>query len=706
MADGGGPGERDAGAVTLDALFTQAPVGLAVLDSDLRVVRINTATPAMQGMREEQLIGRTFPGSHYVVEAEAAETLVRAVLASGIPVRRRILRARPPAHHGEERLYELSAFRLLNPEGAVLGVTITVIDVTDRERALARLAVLDRARERVGRSLDMVVTCQELADTLVPGFADVAVVELVDAVVRGDEPPPAPLDPCPTMLRAGFRSGAGEDQPQALPLGHVALLPEPTPFSQALVDLRPRAVPLAPEPSWLDADPARGRAIRATKAHSLLVAPLALRDSAIGLVSLYRTSSPRPYDESDLGLARDLARHTALCVDNARRYTRDHSVAVTVLQHMPPLNAASQTALEVEGVAHTGTGGSAWFDTIPLSGARTALVAGSVSGGGIHATAAMGQLRTAILSLASLDLDPEDLLARLNDTATLLTAERASLPEDDEPAPESISAGCVYAVYDPLTRDCTIARAGHPGPIVVGPDGSVDELDDTPGPRLGSTDRSPFAATTVRVPENSVIAFPGTPALVPHLTAVAAGLHRAAPAGSGPTLRGLCDDILCTLPVDVATEGVVFLLVRTRPFPSDRVATRELDSELTAAAAAREFAMARLAEWDVDDETAYGTELIVSELVTNALRYGNAPLELRLIMDRALTCEVSDSGVSAPHMRHARATDESGRGLFIVAQLAESWGVRFSADGKTVWTEQTAFLTDLYYRGSAAVVFT
>ncbi|MGW7548531.1 ATP-binding protein [Streptomyces sp. NPDC054770] len=89
------------------------------------------------------------------------------------------------------------------------------------------------------------------------------------------------------------------------------------------------------------------------------------------------------------------------------------------------------------------------------------------------------------------------------------------------------------------------------------------------------------------------------------------------------------------------------------------------------------------------DEDAFNAELIVSELVTNALRYGRPPLELRLILDHTLTCEVTDRATTTPRLRHARATDEGGRGLFIVAQLAEAWGARHSADGKTIWTEQT-----------------
>ncbi|WP_251096480.1 SpoIIE family protein phosphatase [Streptomyces sp. Caat 7-52] len=676
-------GTGDAGTATLDALFTQAPVGLAVLDSELRVVRINTATPAMQGMREEEVVGRRFPASHHVVDGAAAEALARQVLETGVPVRERIVRARPPAHGGQERLYEVSAFRLLDRGGAVLGLSITVVDVTERERAQARLAVLDKVRERVGGTLDMVATCQELADALVPAFADVAVVELVDAVIAGDEPPPTPNLSRLTLRRAAFRSAAGEDQPQAHPLGHVGILPFPSPYSLALGERRPVTVSIASEAAWLDADPDRARAIRASGVRTLLAVPLTVRDAVVGLVSLYRTAQGSPYDDNDVLLARDFARHAALCIDNARRYARAHSVAATVLRHMPPSHVASQTALEVEGMARPGEDESAWYDTIPLSGARTALVAGAVSGGGIRATAAMGQLRTVIHTLAALGLEPADLLARLNDTVKFLLTERGP----SAPGSRTLTAGCVYAVYDPLTTVCTIARAGHPGPVIAHPDGTVDQPEIPSGPRLGSPDDAPFAATEIRVPSGSVVAFPATAALTAQLTN-ATSLLRKGPSLADVMLHELCDDLLCALPPDAVAGGAVLLLARTRAFPADRVATCPLDNVLTAAASARGFTVDKLSGWSVAAETAFNAELIVSELVTNAVRYGSPPLELRLILDRTLTCEVSDAGASAPHLRHARTTDEGGRGLFIVAQLAEAWGARYSAEAKTIWTEQ------------------
>ncbi|MFD0508790.1 PAS domain-containing protein [Streptomyces chiangmaiensis] len=362
-------------------MFARSPIGLAVLDTDLRVLRISTASPAMRGLREEDLVGHRFPDAHHVLEEKAAQDLLRGVLRDGVPVQGRVLRARPAAYHGQERLFEISAFRLEDGEGTVLGVAMTVVDVTDREKVRIRLGILDAVREHVGRTLDVVATCQELAEEVVPAFADVVVVEVVDAVIRGDDPPLSPLPRDVRLRRVAFRdSGNGEAQPQAHPVGDVRAIPGPTPYSQALADLRPRAVTLRPGLPWLTADPPRARAIREAGAHSLLAVPLDLRGSVIGLVCLYRNRTPTSYDEDDIELARDVARHTALCIDNARRYTRDHTVAATVLRHILPLFPASLTALESAGIARPGEGGSGWFDTIGLSGARTALVAGTVAG--------------------------------------------------------------------------------------------------------------------------------------------------------------------------------------------------------------------------------------------------------------------------------------------------------------------------------------
>ncbi|MDX6763975.1 PAS domain-containing protein, partial [Streptomyces sp. F8] len=182
-------------AALLEALFGQSPVGLHVLDTDLRIVRINAATPAMRHVRMQDVVGRRFEEVYLPLlqDAAAAASLVRGVLDSGHPVVGHVVQAHPATDPRRRNFYEISAFRLQAPLGQVLGVALIAVDVSERERGRARTAVLDAVRREVGRSLDVVATCQELVDTLVPAFADVAVVEVVDAVVRGEEPRPSPL---------------------------------------------------------------------------------------------------------------------------------------------------------------------------------------------------------------------------------------------------------------------------------------------------------------------------------------------------------------------------------------------------------------------------------------------------------------------------------------------------------------------------------
>ncbi|MFF3950460.1 SpoIIE family protein phosphatase [Streptomyces sp. NPDC001902] len=689
MAHGSPPAPMgDAEAAILRALFTQSPVGLHVLDPDLRVVRVNMGTPAMRGVRSEDLLGRYFRDAYPVVSPDDVEVRLRRVLETGVPLIEDLVRTYPLTGDGEAHSYSLSVFRLEDPDGTVLGVALAVVDVTEREKGRARLRVLNAVRDRVGRTLDVVVTCEELVDAVVPGFADVVVVEVVDDVVRGDDPPLSPLPPGTPLRRAAFGSSAGLGQPQAYPVGDVRSLPDPTPYTQALSDLRPRVVRLHSGLPWLATDPARAEAIRASGMQTLLTVPLTLRGTVLGLISLYRTERLEPFTEDDVEVALQLADHTALCIDNARRYTREHSVAATVRRQLLPRRPVSHTALETAylSAAREGAAGS-WYDTIPLSSARTALVVGDVAGQGIHATAGMGQLRTVIRSLSAFDLGPDELLARLNDITTHLAAERASLPSADPLHREALTAACMYAVYDPLTRRCTMARAGHLAPVIVRPDGSAQIPEIPDGPRLGTAGGTPFAAAELDIPEGSVLAFTSSPVLSLHLAGGSTPLKGGRPGPDRP-LQDLCDEIMYTLPGGVDQGVPMLLLARTRPFPQDRVAAWPLADDRTAVATARALVRDRLAEWGADEDTVFNAELIVSELVTNAIRYGSPPMRLRLINDRMLTCEVRDTSPAAPHLLHARTVDEGGRGLFIVAQLADLWGTRYAEDGKTIWTEQ------------------
>ncbi|MER5525941.1 SpoIIE family protein phosphatase [Streptomyces sp. NPDC002677] len=665
----------DGNTVVLEALFTRVPVGLYFLDMGLHIAAANVAAQTMCGGTLERILGRRLTDAYEFSPPGEVEAMLRAVLDSGAPSPRRVVYVSPRDRHG-----------------AILGVAAVLVAAGDRERALASLRVWGSVRERVGQTLDVLATCRDLVEALVPGFADAAVVEVVDAVVRGEEPPLAPLDQGVPLRRVAFRHGDVEQQVQAHPVDDVRALPFPTPYAQTLADLKPRVVPLGPDTPWLAADPLRARAIRASGVRALLVMPLTLYGTVIGLISLYRTEHAGAFDEKDVALAKEVADYTALCINDARHYTREHTIATTIQRHLLPPWRPSDPTLETATLLVPGSqGAGGWVDIFALPNARTALVVGEVAGQGIHTATTMGQLRTAIHTLAALDVDPDELLARLNDTATRLASERAALPTGDPLRHQPLTASCAYAVYDPIARTCTIARADHPPPVITHPDGTTEIFDHPSGPPLGSTEGPPFAATTVGVTEGSILAL-HTVSLLPSCPSGRPGkvdsLREVLGDRPERPVQEICDDALYRLHGDNRPTDTILLLARTRAIPADEVAVWHLDHHPSAAGTARTRAREQLATWGVDDETAYATEVIVSELVTNAVRYGSPPVRLRIIKHRVLTCEVQDTGALAPRLRHARTVDEGGRGLFICAQLAQTWGVRYTSDGKTVWTEQ------------------
>lgn len=581
-----------------------------------------------------------------------------------------------------------------SPGGPTIGLLSAVVDVTERERARAREAALAAVRDAVGGSLDVAATCRSFIDALVPGFAGVAVVEVVDEVLRGADPPVGPLPPETPLRRAAtgrcatVRTAPGGEPYRGRPVGGTRRLPPRTPYARAVADLRPRLVPLTAGTPWLAADPDGAGALAQAGAHSLIVVPLTLRGAVLGLLSLYRCGPAEPFDEDDVSLATSAATRAALAIDNARRYEREHVIASTVQRRLLPQAERHQAAVETAHVLLPGRDSGCWFDTIALSGARTALVVGGVAGEGLQSAIAMGQLRTVIQALADLDLEPEEVLARLKETADRLASERAALPPSDALQGEELRAGCVYGVYDPFTRTCTVVRAGHPAPLAVGPDGRAVALDVPEGPGLFDADGGLFAPAAVTLEEGSVLAF-GTGDLLPdehaeeRVTRVLADGVR-----SGRGLQQLGDDIVYALPDDTRSAGAALLLARTGTVSDHRVATWDLAQDRTTPATARLLVRDRLQGWELDEDTVDATELIVSELVTNAVRYGTPPLRLRLLLDTTLTCEVHDGSTASPHLRHAHTVDEGGRGLFIVSRLAAHWGARHGPDGKVLWTEQ------------------
>jgi hypothetical protein len=308
----------------------------------------------------------------------------------------------------------------------------------------------------------------------------------------------------------------------------------------------------------------------------------------------------------------------------------------------------------------------------------------------------MGRLRTAVRTLADVDLEPGELLTRLDDVVTRLVAEEGLSPTDDSPA--DLSATCLYAVYDPVSRCCALARAGHPPPAVLTPGGAAEFLDLPAGPPLG-LGGLPFEETEVELPEGSLLVLYTDGMVESRQRDLDIGLNamrkvlsevELQPDGlprDKSSLENICDRLVEELLPDKAEDDAALLIARTRALAADQIASWNLPADPAVVADARRWAARQLTAWGLGDIT-FPTELIVSELVTNAIRHAQPPLQLRMILDGALICEVSDGSSTAPHLRRADLYDEGGRGLLLVAHVAEGWGSRHTRSGKTIWAQQ------------------
>ncbi|MEU5047695.1 ATP-binding SpoIIE family protein phosphatase, partial [Streptomyces griseorubiginosus] len=413
------------------------------------------------------------------------------------------------------------------------------------------------------------------------------------------------------------------------------------------------------------------------------------RGTTLGLEEFFRHRTPAPFHDDELLLAQEIASRAAVYIDNARRYTHQRATALTLQRSLLPHSVPEQPAVEtasryLPSGSSAGVGGD-WYDVIPLSGARVALVVGDVIGRGLHASATMGRLRTAVRTLADIDLPPDELLTHLDDVVTRLQSEQ-------EPGTDEISATCLYTVYDPVSRLYSLASAGHLPPAVVTP-GTVDSTEVhfpelSIGPPLG-IGGFPFETTQFELPEGSVLALYTDGLIEDRARDVDTGLALLRDVLTRPpaSLEDTCDQLLATLLPPRPSDDIALLLARTRVLDADHVATWDFPSDPAIVSDARNYARDKLAIWGLED-AAFTTELVVSELVTNAIRYGKPPIQLRMIHHTTLTCEVGDASSTAPHLRRARTFDEGGRGLLLVAQLASRWGTRHTRGGKVIWAEQ------------------
>ncbi|MFE7123192.1 SpoIIE family protein phosphatase [Streptomyces sp. NPDC057617] len=683
-----------ANGLVLESLLARAPLGIIVRDLEFRCTWVNDTMELQDGIPREDRLGRRVTEVLPSPEADDAEVVMRRVLETGTPVVDLEFRAWVPVDRHREHAFSVSFFRLEDAEGHALGVCGMWADVTRRERARERLLILSEASARIGSTLDVMRTGQELADFAVPLLADFVAVDLAESVPLGEEPMTR-LGPTgggiPVFCRAGMAS-IRPGVPEAVwERGETVFVPPTSPFTRVLASGKPhmeRVLDTSPG-SWMSQDPVRVQRSREVGLHSCMYVPIHARGTALGVAFFARTENPAPFEEDDLLLAEELVNRAALSLDNANRYTRERAAALALQRNLLPQRLSGGTAVEVASRylpadSRHGAGGD-WFDVIPLSGARVALVVGDVVGHGINAAATMGRLRTAVHTLADLELPPDELLAHLDDLAIRLIEEDA---DGKGMATAVLGATCLYAVYDPVLRRCTMARAGHPPPAIIDPHGRVTFPDLPAGTPLG-LGLLPFEAVELELPEDSVLAFYTDGLVETRDEDIDAGMRRLRTvlAQPGLPLEDLCSAAVDSLPTSAPYDDVTLILARIRALSPDQTVFWELPSDPAVVSTARSLAVRQLARWGLDD-LATTTELIVSELVTNAIRHATGPIGLRLIRHQMLTCEVSDTSNSLPRLRHARTTDEDGRGLFLVAQMSHRRGTRYTTDGKTVWSEQ------------------
>ncbi|MGP4012401.1 SpoIIE family protein phosphatase, partial [Streptomyces sp. 4N124] len=408
--------------------------------------------------------------------------------------------------------------------------------------------------------------------------------------------------------------------------------------------------------------------------------PLIASDHSVG-VCVISFEQPRRFTGEERTLLVAISGLVAHALGRARLFDAEH-IRAQELQRgllprtLPPLPACTSAARYLSARQGMDVGGD-WYDIIPLSGDRVALVIGDVMGHGLPQAATMGRLRTAVRTLADLELPPDEILAHLNDVVSELG--------DDS------YATCLYGVYDPTTGVCAFGSAGHPPPAVVRPDGTVEFPAMAQDPPLGAAD-PPFESVEIALPEDSLLVL-YTDGLIESasrdIDVGMAHLARLLGEDDADDLDRLCERLTSgLLPAQQqSADDAALLVVRVHRLPPEAVAVWPLAAEPQAAGEARKLVRAQLSEWGLDD-LAMTTELLVSELVGNVVRHAKGPVMLRLLRSRTLICEVSDGSLTTPRIRRASETDEGGRGLQLVAALSQRWGARYTGTGKCIWTEQ------------------
>ncbi|MFE3993787.1 SpoIIE family protein phosphatase [Streptomyces goshikiensis] len=543
----------------LDALFETCPIGLVMLDEELRYVHLNQVLADMDGVPLADHLGRRMQDIMITSDGGEYQRMLRAVAEEGRPVVSTLVGLRTPGHPDRDQVRSVSFFPLTGAGDTRRGVGGLLVDVTDREQAILeataarqRLALLDRASARIGTTLDVRVTARELVEAAMPDFCDAAVVELVQWMAE-----PEVFDPALPLVTRRIAAGTtlGDAAVELVSGLDTVTYPPDSSIHEMLRTGRPLCVPVNEDfVSRTVVHDQRARLLRDSGLAGIVLAPLVARGTVQGVTMFGRSAARPAFADEDLSLAGELASRAALCLDNARLYSRVQDIALTLQRALLPSAPAAGPYVDIAhrylpGSHATEVGGD-WYDAINLPGDRVALVVGDVMGHGVPAAAAMGRLRITAETLARHTGEPGALLEELDACAQEAGIEWAT---------------CLYVRYDPYTGRATIANAGHPPLLVRHADGTVETVGDMLGVPLG-VGGVPFLTTEAELPEGATLALYTDGLIETRGQDIDAGLEalRAQLRGNVDSLEEAADRILGNLLPDTATDDTVLVLARVR----------------------------------------------------------------------------------------------------------------------------------------------
>ncbi|MFF8941492.1 PP2C family protein-serine/threonine phosphatase [Streptomyces sp. NPDC014864] len=310
------------------------------------------------------------------------------------------------------------------------------------------------------------MTGRHVVHALAPGFCDAASVYLLQRWLLEEQGRVTADPPQIEARRLALRIGAdtAEDWEHLLPVGEVLVFPRETPYARAVATGQTQlldGVDRHTADRLRKAGPGDAGVDALLRAGSFLIVPLRLRGRAVGFVACTRGPDKEPFTRGEAVAVESLGGRACVALDNARRYERERRTALAIRRSLlPDTGQAFPSCRVAHGYRPAGQDnviGGDWYDVLPREGRRLAMVVGDAMGHGPESAVAMIQLRTAVRTLAALDIAPAELMGRLDTVAS--------------DTPGASFATCMYVEWDANLHTCTFVGAGHPPPLIRGPGG-------------------------------------------------------------------------------------------------------------------------------------------------------------------------------------------------------------------------------------------